>query len=497
VTAGAQGAAGRVARNTGVRATAELIGKFSSLALMAVLARQEGAEGLGILVFAFAWSEITTTPIQMGFDRYLLRRVAADRADLERYLANTFRLKLGRTVPVIAVSWTLVLLLGYDGDTRAAVFLMTFAFLLDSFSYSLFSVFNGVERGDLIGIMIVVQRLVSGGTGVAVLLAGFGVVTVAAVYVAAAALAFGIGVWLVARRVGLPRIVFPREPRRDLRRKSIPFAAQEVLSSGLARIDAVLLSLLATQAVVGLYGAAYRLLEATLFIPIALQGAFAAMFTYLDDRSDPTISAAFSRSIKLALTLLLPCAVPLAVLPGPLLTLFFGGGFEESVTAMRILAPVVVLLGLVLLSVSLISSRLNPRMLVTYFAITLVVNVAVNVALIPSLGQTGAAIGMLAAEIVLCVLALGTSVRAVGGVRLSPTAGGPALAAGAMAAVLLLLEGLSLLALPVGGAVYVAVLAAAERRLAPADLDFAVAMVRSRLPLRFGGTRPNEPLEER
>ena len=63
------------------------------------------------------------------------------------------------------------------------------------------------------------------------------------------------------------------------------------MSTGLARLDTLLLSFIATQAVVGLDGAAYRLLEATLFISVALQGAFSAMFTYLDERSDPPIFA--------------------------------------------------------------------------------------------------------------------------------------------------------------------------------------------------------------
>ncbi len=101
-----------------------------------------------------------------------------------------------------------------------------------------------------------------------------------------------------------------------------------------------------------------------MFIPGALQGSFAAMFTYLDDRSEPTINATFGRSIKLAVALLAPCAVPLAVVPGPILELLFGDAFGAAADALRVLAPCVVLLGVVLLSGSLIASRLNPRILV-------------------------------------------------------------------------------------------------------------------------------------
>ena len=64
-------------------------------------------------------------------------------------------------------------------------------------------------------------------------------------------------------------------------RRTITLGAQEVFSAGLAKADAVLLALLATTVAVGQYGAAYRLMESTLFVPVALTSAFAvALLVY-------------------------------------------------------------------------------------------------------------------------------------------------------------------------------------------------------------------------
>ncbi|MEA2481179.1 MAG: hypothetical protein QOJ07_3101 [Thermoleophilaceae bacterium] len=481
----ARGAARRVARNAGVRAVSELVGKFASLALMAVLARREGPSGLGVLVFAIAWCEVATAPVEMGFDRYLLRRVAADRADLDRSFFNVVTLKLARAVPAVAISWALILALDYSSQTRIAVFVLTGSFLLDSLSYTAFASFNAVERGDLVGLTLVVQRLASGAAGVALLLSGFGVVAVAFAYLGASSIAFACALVLMARHIGMPRRELPPGPRRELRRQSLPFAAQELLSVGIARIDAILLSALASQAVVGYYGAAYRLLEATLFIPTALQGAFAAMYTYLDERTEPTINAVFARSMKLTLALLVPCAVPLAVLPGQLLSLFFGGSFDSAVTPLRLLAPTVVVLGIVLLTGSLITSRLDPRVLIRCFAVALVVNIALNLALIPSLGATGAAAAMLATEFAFAVLTLHLSVKAVGAIDPVSTCLGSIVAGAAMAGVMAALAGTLALAIPAGGIAYVVVFALVERRFAPADLEFVTGLVRGRMPRRL------------
>jgi O-antigen/teichoic acid export membrane protein len=283
----------------------------------------------------------------------------------------------------------------------------------------------------------------------------------------------------------LPRRVLPADVRQDLRVRSRPFAGQELLSIGLSRLDVLLLSALASQTVVGYYGAAYRLLEATLFIPTALQGAFAAMYTYLGHDSAPTIRTTFQRSIKLLLVLLVPCAVAFAVVPEPLLELLFGDEFGAAADPLRVLAPTVILLGVVLLAQSLMSSRLPPRRLVAYYGVALAVNVVACVALIPSLDAMGAALAMLLTELVLAGLTLRAALREVGGIDVAATLAGPLAGAIAMAAVLLALQSLLIVALIAGGVVYGLVLIAVDRRLAPADFGFLAGAARRRLPARL------------
>ena len=482
---GGSGAARRVARNTSARAAAELVGKFASLALIAVLAREEGPAAVGVLVFALAWAELSMAPVEMGFDRLLLRLVARDRDALERSFFNVIALKLARALLVIPVSAALVWVFVDDGDTIAAVGLLTFAFLLDTLSYTVFTTFNAVERGDLVGLALAAQRLTAAAIGVTALALGYDVVVVAGAYLFGSIAGFGVGMGLLARAVGMPRRVLPSDARHELRVRSRPFAGQELLSIGLSRVDVLLLSAIASQTVVGYYGAAYRLLEATLFIPTALQGAFVAMYTYLTHGSDPTIRAAFQRSIKLLLVLLVPCAVAFLVLPEPLLELLFGDDFGAADGALRVLGPTVVLLGVVLLAQSLMSSRLAPRRLVVYYAIALAVNVVACFALIPSLDATGAAVAMLLAELVLAVLTVRASLAEVGGIDVAATFGGPLAGGIAMAAVLLALQSLLIPALIAGSLVYGVVLLAVDRRLAPADVGFLATAARRRLPARL------------
>ena len=242
-------------------------------------------------------------------------------------------------------------------------------------------------------------------------------------------------------------------------------------------------SAFAGAAAVGLYGAAYRLLEATLFVSLALTSAFSAMYAYLGRTTVPTIDAVVARSLKLSLVLLLPVAVVLAVLPGPILDLLFGGDFGGAVTPLRILAPTVVVLGVVMLTSALIASRQAPRVLLGCFAIGLAVNLVANVIMIPAFGATGAASAMLATEIVLAVVLTRITVRLVGRFDLRATVGSALLAGAGMALVMVALAAILPVALLAGTVVYVGVFVLAERRLAPSDLELVLAAARQRLPV--------------
>lgn len=478
-------AAARAVGNTLVRAVAEVVGKFASLALIAVLAREEGPAGLGIFIFALAWCELSITPIEMGFDRYFLRRVAADNGALERLFANVIAIKLARAVPVITVSWTLVLLTVPSPTTRTAIFALTVGVLLESFAYTLTNAFNALERGGLVAGTLLTQRFLGAGLGISALLLGYGVETVAVTYALGAAARVCVGLWLLATRVRWPGVHLSRPERLDLRRNSFAFATQDLFSVGIARADAVLLSALATTVVVGLYGAAYRLLEATLFITSALTGAFAAMFTYLDEDSDPPIRPVFERAVKATLALLAPFAVALAVLAEPVLNALFGEGFETAAPALRVLAAAVVALGVVRISGSLFVSRSDPARLVRWFGLGLALNLALNLALIPPFGATGAALAMLGTQLLLGVGTLGLAVEAVGRPRLITTLAAPVLAAVGMTAAMWPLRDGLVPALPAGTIAYAAIFVAIERLVSPEDLRFLAGLVRKRLPSRI------------
>jgi len=486
VSANTQLAGERALANTAFRGTGEIVGRLASLALFAVVARKLGENGLGAFVFAVAYLGFVMVAIDLGLDRYILRAIARERESADHLFFNTIALKLALAVPLFALSLAGLRLVGYNATAQATTLALTLGVLSDSVARTQAAIFSAHERGGPPSLADALQRICSAGLGIVALQAGYGVVAVAASYSIGSFLGVLIGFGLLARTIGMPERAVDSRRWRSLATASIPFAAQDTFSILLARMDTLILAAFATQAAVGRYGAAYRLFESTFFIAYALTGAFSAMYTNLKLEGDPSLRSVFQRSLKLALVLLMPVAVSFLVLAEPICKLIYGPDVAAA-PPLRILGPGVVLMGLVTLCVSLLVSREQPRRIVPLTAAMAALNVALNLVLIPSYGDIGAAAAMLATALVYAVWVVHRAGRAVAGIGVPATLAGAVAAGLAMAVVAWPLRGSLLVALLAGGAAYAAVLILVERLISPLDVRFAASTLRRRLPKRLAG----------
>jgi O-antigen/teichoic acid export membrane protein len=476
----------RAIANTAYRGVGEIVGRLASLAMFALVARKLGESGLGAFVFGIAYLGFVMVAVDLGLDRYILRAIARERSSAHHLFFNVIALKLAIALPLFALALVALHLVGYGAEAQETTLALTLGVLSDSIARTQLAVFSAHERGGPPAVADAFQRICSAGLGIAALQAGFGVVAVGASYSIGSALGVIAGFVLMARSIGVPARTVNRRRWRGLAGASIPFAAQDTFSILLARMDTLILAVFAAQAAVGRYGAAYRLFESTFFITYALTGAFAAMYTYLGPDSDPPLRSVVQRSLKLAAVLLSPVAVAFLVLAEPICHLIYGSKFSAA-APLRVLAPGVVLMGLVTLGVSLLVSRESPRRIVVVTAAMAALNVALNLVLIPLYGVVGAASAMLATELIYATWILRRAERVVGGLRLRTTLLGALAAAVAMTAASLPLHDNLLAGLVVGGAVYLAVLVTIERVVSPLDVQFALGMIRRRLPRRIVG----------
>lgn len=485
---GGAASARRIARNAAVRAAGEVIGKAASLAFFVAMARELGRDGFGDFMFALSLSSVFMIAAGFGTEDLISREVARDRSRVHGYLANVVAVKALLSLVLLLVVALIVNIGDYPSDARAAVYIVGLGVAAENLGRTWHSVFTAFERLEMISISLVIQRTLTAAIGVAILLSGGGLIAVSIVFTAGAFVGLAIATLVLRRFVVTPRWELDRSRWWPLIKTGVPIGFASLLFSVLLRLDAALLGLLTggggDNSEVGVYGAAFRLVEATLFITWAFS---ASVLPWLARRQDPeAVARGYELSAKAITAVLMPIALTFVLLAPQIIHLLYGSGFDDAVTPLRYLGVVTVLFGVNNLAATVLISRDHPKDFNVIVGFTAVENVVANLIFIPTYGADAAAFNAAFSGLLLAVLSVVMIVRRFGHVRplrifLSAAAGGAAMAGAVLPISLPLVPaaGLGLLA-------YLASFAAVERLVYPGDFkrlrETLIGLMRIRRP---------------
>ena len=465
----------RVLANTGYRALADVGGKVGSIVLFIVMGRKLGDSAFGVFTFGYALVALLTSLSDFGQDKVLTREVSRRPEELDRYFFNTLVLKVALAVPVLIVATGVLAALGRDRETIAVVALLGAAVLVDLLTSTLYATFQAFERLEFVPVALITERFFTAAVGIVLLLGGAGVVAVSAVFLGGALLAFAIAARLLVRHVVRPRIVLNPSLAGPLMRAAAPIGLAGIASVILFRIDTVMLAAYEPDSVVGNYGAAYRLLESTLFLSWAVG---AAVYPVYSRRRGAEVAGVYGRSLKLAVALVLPLAVGAALLGDQVVRALYGDDFETAGNALQLLSPAIVFFVISYLAGYLLVSQDRPGVLTAVYAVVAVENVLANLVLIPVWSLYGAAAGTSISEALAAIALVSAAWRVGGRLSLTRAFAGPAFAAGAAALVMWGLRDELAAAIVAGAVAYAAVLFAFERLVFPDDAAAVFAVLR-------------------
>ena len=142
----------RIAKNTGILFVSNIISKFFIFIFTVYMARYLGTEGFGIISFALAFTGIFGIIADMGLQPLTVREVARNKNLTEKYLGNITIIKfiLGLITFVLIV--LTINLMNYPTETVYVVYLIAFYVLIDSFNRTFYSIYQGHEKMEFVGI---------------------------------------------------------------------------------------------------------------------------------------------------------------------------------------------------------------------------------------------------------------------------------------------------------------------------------------------------------
>jgi O-antigen/teichoic acid export membrane protein len=378
------------------------------LILFVFAGRTLGDVEFGKFSFALALGTIFETLMDFGLHQVTIREVARDRSRAASVLHHTLGIKLLWTTGGLAALLVTATLLRPEWDVRIACYLVGGALVARSFMFTIRGVLQGLERFGWDSIVVLGDRGLLLILGVTVLLAGYGLLGLAAAFVVARGGALILGAWLTQAQLGGVRVKYDRDVWRQLQKSAVPFGLFLIVLNLYSYVDSVMLGVMKGDVETGIYGAAYKVYEGVGYLPGVLASVLTPRLSslYMTDRTahKRLVFTALGGSMALALIV---TAVGF-VFAERVVTLLFGQGYAPAAQPFRILCVGLVLVFAIWTLHATAISANKERLLVRAALIGLVVNVAANAYAIPHYGATGAAAATVIGELVsLAVLVVG------------------------------------------------------------------------------------------
>jgi len=388
----------RILKNTGVLLVSNLTQKIFSILFILAMARYLGTSLFGVFTFAVGFTELFVIFTDFGLNTLTVREVARNRSLAQKYLGNFLLLE----VLFVFFFWVLIVsvinVLNYPKQTMILVYLLAIHIIFRAFSnlfYSLFRAFEKMEYQSFAGILS--NGLMLTGVLFAVQMKR-GLTTFALVYVIVSALdllfALGICVWKFIK----PRLEFDKRFWKTAMIQAWPLGTISVFFIIYFRIDTVMLSLMKSDADVGIYGAAFRLSEPLAIIPIMFQSSLFPVLSNFFKKSPDSFAKAYAKSSQYLLSLGLGAALLTSLFADPLVRLVYGEEFSQSTGALRILVWASALMYVSIIQGATYVAADRPITRMKIFAGAVGVNIALNLVMIPKLSFTGASIATVMTE---------------------------------------------------------------------------------------------------
>ncbi len=397
----------RAARDVVGQVVARGLNALLGVGVTIALVRGLGPRGYGDWAALLAVISIVGYLTSLGLDEVAVRQAAMDRPQESTWMSALLSLQLLISVPVTIAALVVTLLIAHDGPTRVAAALLSFTCLFAALG-SVRAVFQLRIRNRWTAGFELFNGLLWAIGVFAIAAAGAGIAAFAAAFLAASAVVNLAQVALARRQIPL-RLRGGGAARVHLLRIGVPFAIASLLYLSYTQIDQVLVFELAGRRAAGLYGAASKVFDRALVIPGSILATMFPLIAAAYREDLVRMRALVQTSVEVLLVATLPVVSLVAVIGRPLMRLLFGAEFAPAGPALSVLMITFAISAFSYVAGDLVIVLRLQRRYIVYATVGLIVNVALNVALIPSYGFIAAAWVGLFTE----VLVIGLALRAV------------------------------------------------------------------------------------
>ena len=381
-----------------------------------------GAESYGFYFSLFNFAMLFNMVLDMGTTNFNNRNIARNTQLLDKHLSSLIILRVLLGVAYFIVIFTVALLIGYRGLQLKLLFWIGFNQFLSAFLLYVRSNISALLMFKTDSVISVTDRLLM------ILFCGlllWGNVTDQPFRIewfvwsqtAAYLITIAISLAIVLRKANLRQLHWNTAFFLVIIKKSLPYALITLLMASYYRIDSVLLERLlprdiaATQ--VGIYATAFRLLDALVMVSYLFSVILLPLFSKLLKQKEnvvPVVRTSFSLLFLFSVS----AVVILYVYREPVIQWLYKEHVEESVAVFGLIIFGLIPISMNYLFGTLLTANGSMKKLNITAAIGILINVAVNLLLIPRMQACGSAVASFCTQFTVALLQFFLALRIIG-----------------------------------------------------------------------------------
>lgn len=380
----------RVAVATIVQGVGKAVALIFSLLSIRLATNYLGVNGFGDYAIVMTISALVLVSAELGLGVMLARELAKHPGRADDIASTVLFLRLVSVTAVMALSFVIVPFLPYTAIVREGLLIAIAGSLVGLVAYlpnSFFQVHLRLERAALAE---VIMRLTALSLMVVVVALDWGFLAFVACTAVAWAFSLGMSFYLL-RPFWRAHV---RVRWGDVRRvaiRAVPVGLVALLGLLHFKVDAVMLSLLKPSSDVGIYAIAYSVIEQALVLPTLLIAAVFPILSRFIAEGNQSVGDVVEKTFRLLVVAGIAVAGALFILAGPIVHVLSNESFDDAVVVLRILAFAVIPLFATVIFANLLVSLETLRLVVAASAFGVVVNILLNLYLIPAYSYNGAA----------------------------------------------------------------------------------------------------------
>lgn len=327
----------KIAYNTFIQVAGKIIATGLGLFALALMTRYLGPTGFGQYTTIVTFVSFFAIIADLGLTLVTVQMISTSKEDSNKVVSNLLSLRLISILLFLGLAPLISLFFPYEYNVKIGIIIAAISFIFPALNQILVGLFQKNLKMEAVSLSEVVSRIILVIGVYWAITKNDGLNGILWATVASAAVSFLI-LYLFSKRLVKIQLQIDLNIWKQIIKKTWPLAITIVFNLLYLKADILILSLFKNPEAVGLYGAAYKIIDVLTTIPFIFAGIILPILSVDWANKNPEH---FNKILQKAFDVMVICAIPLVVgtqfLAEPIMRFVTGSDFSASSSILKIL----------------------------------------------------------------------------------------------------------------------------------------------------------------